>query len=48
MKTAKQTQLGYTYGDYRQCPEDERWELINGEAYAMSPAPTRTHQTILG
>jgi len=47
MKPAKQTQLGFTYGDYRQWPEDERWELIAGEAYAMSPAPTRTHQTVL-
>ena len=48
MKPAKQTQPGFTYGDYRQWPEDERWELIAGEAYAMSPAPTRTHQMILG
>ena len=48
MKPAKQTQHGFTYRDYRQWPEDERWELIEGEAYAMSPAPTRTHQTILG
>jgi len=47
MKPAKQTQQGFTYGDYRQWPEDERWELIEGEAYAMSPAPTRTHQTVL-
>ena len=48
MKPAKQTQQSFTYGDYRQWLEDERWELIEGEAYAMSPAPTRTHQTILG
>ncbi len=48
MKPAKQTQPGFTYGDYRQWPEGERWELIAGEAYAMSPAPTRTHQMILG
>jgi len=47
MKPAKQTQQGFTYGDYRQWTEDERWELIEGEAYAMSPAPTRTHQTVL-
>ena len=48
MKPAKQTQQSFTYRDYRQWPEDERWELIEGVAYAMSPAPTRTHQTILG
>ncbi|MCX7108776.1 MAG: Uma2 family endonuclease [Proteobacteria bacterium] len=47
MKPAKQTQSSFTYGDYRQWPDDKRWELIAGEAYAMSPAPTRTHQTVL-
>ncbi len=35
----------YTYGDYRQWPEDERWELIDGVAYSMS-SPTRFHQGI--
>jgi len=34
----------FTYGDYRRRPEDERWELIDGQAYALSPAPTRLHQ----
>ncbi len=28
----------YTYGDYRNWPEDERWELIEGTAWNMSPA----------
>lgn len=27
--------------------EDERWELIDGVAYDMSPSPTRQHQWIL-
>ncbi len=35
----------FTYGDYRQWPEDERWELIDGVAYSMS-SPTRFHQGI--
>jgi Uma2 family endonuclease len=35
---------GYTYADYKQWPEDERWELIYGEAWSMSPAPRRKHQ----
>jgi Uma2 family endonuclease len=48
MKPAQQTRQKFTYGDYRQWPEDERWELIEGEAYAMAPAPTRTHQTLVG
>ncbi|MCA9712927.1 MAG: Uma2 family endonuclease, partial [Myxococcales bacterium] len=34
----------FTYGDYRQWMGDERWELIDGEAYLMSPAPKRRHQ----
>ncbi|MFB1490192.1 MULTISPECIES: Uma2 family endonuclease [unclassified Thiocapsa] len=34
----------FTYGDYCLWPEDERWELIDGEAFAMAPAPTRLHQ----
>ena len=37
----------YTYGDYRQWPEDERWELIDGVAYSMG-GPTITHQEISG
>ncbi len=36
----------YTYCDYRHWPEDERWELIDGVAWNMSPAPNRWHQKI--
>lgn len=36
----------FTYGDYANWPEDERWELIDGYAYNMSPAPSRRHQHI--
>ncbi len=38
--------IRYTYKDYLQWPEDERWELIEGIAYSMSPAPNRRHQGI--
>ena len=38
----------FTYKDYCSWPEDERWELIDGEAYDMSPAPSRKHQKISG
>ena len=31
----------YTYKEYKTWPEGERWELIEGVAYAMSPAPMR-------
>jgi len=34
----------YTYGDYKNWPDDERWELIDGTAWNMSPAPNRFHQ----
>ncbi|MEK7812899.1 MAG: Uma2 family endonuclease [Candidatus Desantisbacteria bacterium] len=37
----------FTYKDYLQWPDDERWELIDGAAYDMSPAPSRRHQEII-
>ena len=36
----------FTYGDYRTWPDDERWELIDGVAYDMSPAPGSRHQMV--
>lgn len=38
----------YTYRDYETWPEDERWELIDGVAWNMSPAPSTNHQRALG
>ncbi|GHS87740.1 hypothetical protein AGMMS49957_08130 [Synergistales bacterium] len=38
----------YTYGDYKTWDDDLRYELIDGEAFLMSPAPTTTHQGLLG
>jgi len=29
-------------------PDDERWEIIGGEIFDMSPAPTTRHQSIAG
>ncbi|MCC8998658.1 MAG: Uma2 family endonuclease [Candidatus Contendobacter sp.] len=37
----------FSYGDYCRWPEDERWELLDGEAYAMA-APGLAHQTVVG
>ncbi len=37
----------FTYKDYKNWPEDERWELIHGIAWSMSPAPRRHHQTLV-
>lgn len=36
----------YTYADYLTWPDEERWELIDGVPYDMSPAPNRRHQEI--
>lgn len=38
----------HTYADYCSWPDDVRYELIDGVAYAMGPAPVRRHQGILG
>ena len=37
----------YTYSDYLEWDDDERWELIDGVPYLMS-APNRYHQKISG
>lgn len=37
----------FTYADYRQWPDDQRWELIDGVPFAMAPAPTVSHQTLV-
>ncbi len=39
-------QLRHNYGEYLTWPEDRRYELIDGVAYAMAPAPTRSHQRL--
>ncbi|MBV5275214.1 MAG: Uma2 family endonuclease [Lamprocystis purpurea] len=38
----------FTWTDYRSWPDDERWELIDGRAYAMSAAPSIKHQDVVG
>ncbi|WP_295437144.1 Uma2 family endonuclease [uncultured Thiodictyon sp.] len=38
----------FTWSDYRSWPDDERWELIDGLAYAMSAAPSIKHQDVVG
>lgn len=49
MPLSKESGLGdYTYNDYLSWPDDERWELIEGEPFLMSPAPSRIHQEVVG
>jgi Uma2 family endonuclease len=46
MQQALKKEELYTYADYLTWDDDERWEIINGIAYDMSPAPTTKHQLI--
>ena len=39
---------GYTYQDYLQFPDELRCEIIDGEIFDMTPAPTTDHQTVTG
>ena len=51
VKEAKEeaaTKEKYTYGDYLTWSDEERWELIDGVPYQMTPAPSRRHQEVLG
>jgi len=34
----------YSYADYLSWPDGERWEIIEGVPYDMSPAPSPVHQ----
>ena len=43
----RQQTATYTYTDLLAWPEDDRWELLDGVPYNMSPAPSRQHQEIL-
>lgn len=38
----------HTYAEYCTWPEEVRYELIAGRAYAMAPAPARLHQSLVG
>jgi Uma2 family endonuclease len=47
-KVAQRDGTTFTYGDYLTWPDDERWEIIDGQAFDMSPSPTLEHQEMLG
>lgn len=48
MGLPKRDEQRHSYGDYRHWPEELRYELIDGVAYAMAPAPSLRHQDVLG
>ncbi|WP_295449496.1 Uma2 family endonuclease [uncultured Thiodictyon sp.] len=37
----------FTWSDYQSWTDDTRWELIEGVAYAMAPAPSIKHQDVV-
>jgi Uma2 family endonuclease len=37
---------GFTWDDYRSWNDDKRWEIIDGEAFDMTPAPLVRHQIV--
>jgi Uma2 family endonuclease len=47
MTSAVRKDKTYTYKDYLKWPESERWEILGGSAYDMTPAPTVKHQKIV-
>ena len=48
MGLALRKQKHYTYADYLTWPDDARYELIDGEAFLMTPAPLIEHQEVAG
>jgi len=48
MSLAKKLSRRFTYADACCWPEEERWELIDGDAWDMSPAPNPLHQEVSG
>ncbi|WP_374089840.1 Uma2 family endonuclease [Methylomicrobium lacus] len=48
MGLALKDALFHCYGDYLTWPDDVRYELIDGVAYMMAPAPDLPHQDVAG
>ena len=48
MGYAQRKEPRFTYADYQRWPEEARYELIDGEAFLMAPAPLIEHQIIAG
>lgn len=46
MPVAQRLNGKFSYDDYLRWPSGERWELIDGEGYDMTPAPSFGHQRI--
>src|SRR6266545_1618689 len=46
VSTAEKIEKRFTYAQYCTWDDNQRWELIDGVAYNMTPAPALKHQTI--
>lgn len=47
MNPARRDATRHPYGDYLHWSEDVRYELIDGQAYLMAPAPSLDHQNVV-
>lgn len=47
MQTVQRPEGKFTYSDYLTWPDEERWELIGGEACGMTPPPTTAPQRLV-
>ena len=45
---AENTSQLFSWREYKEWPEDERWQIIDGHAYRMTAAPSIRHQKITG
>lgn len=43
----KTSQL-FSWNEYKEWPENERWQIIDGHAYCMTAAPSIRHQKVTG
>lgn len=48
MSLERKDRQRFSYADYLTWPDQERWELIDGRAYNMTPAPSFRHQRVVG
>ena len=48
MRAANEARRRFSWDDYRAWDDGQRWELIGGESYCMSPAPSVRHQMVVG
>lgn len=48
MPLAEEIIAGFTYQDYLKWNDNQRWELIDGQAWNMTPAPSFRHQRLVG